>query len=51
MDTSVNRPGEKVKEEHVDSEPFAVPKLELGEAAARVEVNAGVKIDVRRTNF
>jgi phosphate transport system ATP-binding protein len=51
MDTSVNRPGEKVKEEHVDSEPFAIPKLELGEAAARVEVNAGVKIDVRRTNF
>src|SRR5258706_2964533 len=51
MDTSVNRPGEKVKEEHVDSEPFAVPKLELGEAAAGVEVNAGVKIDVRRTNF
>jgi phosphate transport system ATP-binding protein len=51
MDTSVNLPGEKVKEEHVDSEPFAVPKLELGEAAARVEVNAGVKIDVRRTNF
>jgi phosphate transport system ATP-binding protein len=51
MDTSVNRPGEKISEEHVDSERFAIPKLELGEAAARVEVNAGVKIDVRRTNF
>ena len=51
MDTSVNRPVEKVSEEHVDPEPFAIPKLELGEAAARVQVDAGVKIDVRRTNF
>ena len=51
MDTRVNRSGEKISEEHVDSEPFAIPKLELGEAAARVKVDAGVKIDVRRTNF
>jgi phosphate transport system ATP-binding protein len=51
MDTRMNRSGEQISEEHVDSEPFAIPKLELGEAATRVEVNASVKIDVRRTNF
>lgn len=51
MDTRLNRSGEQISEEHVDSEPVAIPKLELGEAAARVEVDAAVKIDVRRANF
>lgn len=48
MDTSLNRPGEEI---NTLTEQPIVPKLELGEAASRVQVDAGVKIDVRHTNF
>ena len=51
MDTSLNQPGEETYAEYAAPEPPIVPKLQLGEAATRVQVDAGVKIDVRHTNF
>ena len=51
MDTSLNQPGEQIRTEHAAPDPPVVPKLQLGEATARVQADAGVKIDVRRTNF
>src|SRR5438128_316401 len=51
MDTSLNQPAEEIYTENAAPEPPIVPKLQLGEAATRVQVDAGVKIDVRHTNF
>ncbi len=51
MDTSLNRSGEQIRTEGTASDQVAVPKLQLGEATARVQVDAAVKIDVRHANF
>ncbi len=51
MDTSLNQSGEKIQAESATPESLVIPKLQLGEATARVQVDAAVKIDVRQTNF
>jgi phosphate transport system ATP-binding protein len=51
MDTSLNQPGEKIQAESATPESPVIPKLQLGEATARVQADAAVKIDVRQTNF
>lgn len=51
MDTSLNQFGEKIQAESATPESLVIPKLQLGEATARVQVDAAVKIDVRQTNF
>ncbi len=51
MDTSLNRPGERIRTESAAQDHLPVAKLQLGEATARVQVDAAVKIDVRRANF
>ncbi|HEX4206444.1 MAG TPA: phosphate ABC transporter ATP-binding protein PstB [Ktedonobacteraceae bacterium] len=52
MDTSLNQPGaEKNQWEYPSPESPSVPKLQLGEATARVNAEAEVKIDVQHENF
>ncbi len=51
MDTSRNRSGERTRTEGSAQDQLVVPKLQLGEATTRVQIDAEVKIDVRRANF
>lgn len=58
MDTRINKPSQEVPAARSGSKPnspsvreAAVPKVAVAETATRVNEDAGVKIDVRRTNF
>ncbi len=51
MDTRLNRPAEETQGENAIPEPLIVPKLQLGEATARVKADAGMKIDVHHMDF
>lgn len=51
MDARLNQSEQKTQLENAASEGLVVPKLQLGEATSHIKVDAGVKIEVRHTNF